>query len=106
MIPHRSHAGTRKGRLAVLAVPILLMALVATLAGCMTQNDLVRLPTLTQVEPTGPAGRRCYDRCAHIQATCMHMCPQFGNLCHDDCEMDTKICLYDCPELRVPDAPK
>lgn len=100
MIPHRSHARTRKGRLAVLAVPHLL---VAALAGCMTQNDLVRLPTLTEVEPIGPAGRRCYDRCAHIQATCMHMCPQFGNLCHDDCEMDTKICLYDCPELRRPE---
>jgi hypothetical protein len=103
MIPHRSHARTRKVRLAVLAVPVLL---VAALAGCVTQNDLVRLPTLTEVEPTGPAGRRCYDRCAHIQATCMHMCPQFGNLCHDDCEMDTKICLYDCPELRRPEQPQ
>jgi hypothetical protein len=89
----------------VLAVPVLL-SLLGLGAGCMTQNDMVRLPTLREVEPIGPAGKRCYDRCSHIQASCMHMCPEFGHLCHDDCEMDTKFCLNDCPELRRPTTEK
>lgn len=90
----------------VLVVPVL-FALLAATAGCVwTQNDFVKLPTLREVEPLSPAGRRCYDTCAHQEASCIHMCPQFGQGCHDDCEMDTKFCLQDCPDLRRPATPK
>ena len=99
MITHRSNVAKNVSRLTFLAVPVLL----AALAGCMTQNDLVKLPTLRDVEPIGPAGKRCYDRCSHIHASCMHMCPEFGHLCHDDCEMDSKFCLQECPDLRRPE---
>jgi hypothetical protein len=102
LITFRRNASRLARRSAALAAPFLFVALLGGTAGCMTQNDLVKLPTLHDVEPTGPEGKKCYDRCSHVEATCRHMCPKFGQLCFDDCVMDTKFCLYDCPQLRRP----
>lgn len=79
------------------------MAVVAfallTAAGCASQQDLLAMPGLADVSPTGPKGKKCYDRCSHAQASCKHMCPKSEGLCQEDCELDTKFCLRDCPEL-------
>ena len=57
--------------LAHATVPVLLTLAAATVSGCsLTQNDIVRLPTLHDVEPTGPEGRRCYDQCAQREMSC------------------------------------
>lgn len=98
---HQSRTETSRPLRRVFAA-IALAVVAATASGCVTQNDILKMPTLKDVEPIGPEGRRCYDRCSHIEATCRHMCPQYGQLCFDDCEIDTKFCLYDCPELRRP----
>ncbi len=86
--PHR-HAGFVAAALAV-----------ALLAGCASQKELLAMPTLADVSPTGPAGKKCYDKCAHAEASCKHMCPGTEGLCQEDCVTDTKFCLRDCPELR------
>lgn len=86
-----------------MAAAAVLLAVAATACGCVTQNELMRMPTLKDVEPTGPEGRACYQRCSQIEAACRHMCPKNGDLCFDDCEIDTKYCLFECPELRRPD---
>ena len=57
------------------------------------------MPTLADVSPNGPAGKKCYDKCAHAEAACKHMCPGSEGLCQEDCVTDTKFCLRDCPEL-------
>lgn len=77
----------------------LLTAAVLAAAGCGSQKDLLAMPTLADVSPTGPKGKKCYDRCAHAEASCKHMCPQTEGLCQEDCVLDTKFCLRDCPEL-------
>lgn len=84
-------------RFAGLAAVTLAMAL---LAGCATQKELLAMPTLADVSPTGPAGKKCYDKCAHAEASCRHMCPGSEGLCQEDCVTDTKFCLRDCPELK------
>ena len=58
------------------------------------------MPTLADVSPTGPAGKKCYDRCAQSEASCRHMCPNSEGLCQEDCVLDTKFCLRDCPDLQ------
>lgn len=69
-------------------------------AGCSTSQELLAMPTLADVSPTGPQGKKCYDKCSHAEAACKHMCPGSEGLCQDDCVTDTKFCLRDCPELR------
>ncbi|MFN2425133.1 MAG: hypothetical protein ABR587_01655 [Candidatus Binatia bacterium] len=96
-----SQARTR----AFLATAVLIATAVAT-GGCtMSQEELLKLPTLADVTPTGPKGKKCYDRCSHAEASCRHMCPKSEGLCQEDCVMDTKFCLSDCPELLDHTAP-
>ena len=77
----------------------ILIVSVLTVTGCASQKDLLAMPTLADVSPTGPNGKKCYDRCAHAEASCKHICPQTEGLCQEDCVLDTKFCLRDCPEL-------
>lgn len=83
---------------AVLAILLASTAVVAT-PGCTQQKKLLNMPTLHEVSPTGPKGKKCYDRCAHAEVSCRHMCPQTEGLCQEDCVTDTKWCLSECPEL-------
>jgi hypothetical protein len=73
------------------------------LAGCPTQKELAKMPTLSQVRPLGPKGQECYDFCAQAEVACKDMCPggTHGD-CPDDCVRDTKMCLKDCPEMQRP----
>ena len=72
----------------------------AVLSGCASQQDLLAMPSLRDVSPTSPDGKKCYDKCAHAEASCKHMCPKSEGLCQEDCELDTKFCLRDCPDLQ------
>jgi hypothetical protein len=82
-------------------LPVIAAICFAVAAGCTTtQNQLLLMPTLADLEPTSPAGKKCYDRCSHAEASCRHMCPGSQGLCQDDCEIDTKFCLADCPDLH------
>ena len=83
---------------AALAIALVTVTALAT-TGCTTQDDLIKLPTLADVTPTGPKGKKCYDRCAQSEFSCKHMCPKSEGLCQEDCVLDTKFCLQDCPEL-------
>jgi len=83
---------------AAFAVAILAFASLSA-AGCATQKDLLAMPGLADVSATGPKGKKCYDKCAHAEASCKHICPGTEGLCQEDCELDTKFCLRDCPEL-------
>lgn len=89
----------------VIVAAVLVAAALGVAAGCTTQEELLRLPTLAEVEPTGPRGKKCYDRCAQSEMSCRHMCPKSQGLCQEDCVVDTKFCLLDCPELVRPEPP-
>jgi hypothetical protein len=103
-LPMTSRIPSARLRTALAAVLLTVTALAA--AGCtMSQEDLLKLPTLADVSPTGPKGKKCYDRCAQSEVACKHMCPHNEGLCDDDCVMDTKFCLRDCPELYNHAAP-
>ena len=90
---------TRPGMLRAIGAVVTAIALSLT-SGCAGRSELAKLPGLTEVQPVGPEGRVCYQRCAKAEVVCKKMCPGASYECIAECMLDTKACLSHCPELR------
>lgn len=90
---------TRPGMFQTLGVVVLAVAMSLS-AGCAGRGELAKLPGLKDVQPVGPDGRVCYQRCAKGEVVCKKMCPGASYECIAECMLDTKACLSHCPELR------